>query len=73
MVFSAKTFLLSVMDNSAVYLIVTALATVLLFGFLIFIHEFGHYLTARLFGVTVKEFAIGMGPLLWKKQGRPAL
>ena len=68
MVFSAKTFLLSVMDNSAVYLIVTALATVLLFGFLIFIHEFGHYLTARLFGVTVKEFAIGMGPRIFGKR-----
>ena len=44
-----------------------------MFGFLIFIHEFGHYITARIFGVTIKEFSIGMGPkLLWydsKKTG----
>ncbi|MBR6917886.1 MAG: site-2 protease family protein, partial [Clostridia bacterium] len=37
---------------------------VLLFGFLIFIHECGHYFMARLFKVTIKEFAIGMGPKL---------
>ena len=37
---------------------------ILIFGFLIFIHELGHYATARLFGVTVNEFAIGMGPKL---------
>ena len=36
----------------------------LIFGFLIFIHELGHYLTARAFGVTIREFAIGMGPKL---------
>ena len=34
----------------------------LVFGCLIFIHEFGHFITARLFGVTIKEFSIGMGP-----------
>lgn len=36
----------------------------LVFGFLIFIHEGGHYLAARAFGVSIKEFAIGMGPKL---------
>ncbi len=35
-----------------------------IFGFLIFIHELGHYLCARLFRVSIKEFAIGMGPKL---------
>ena len=44
----------------------TILVAVLTFGFLILIHEFGHYIFARIFGVTVKEFSIGMGPkLLW--------
>ena len=38
------------------------LIILLVFGILIFIHELGHFLTARLCGVTVKEFAIGMGP-----------
>ncbi len=35
-----------------------------MFGFLIFIHEFGHYITARIFKVTIEEFSIGMGPRL---------
>ena len=38
------------------------LLAILIFGFLIFIHEMGHYLTARAFGVTIREFSIGMGP-----------
>ncbi len=42
------------------------LIAVIIFGVLIFIHELGHYLTARMFGVTIYEFAIGMGPQLVK-------
>lgn len=46
----------------------TVIIAVFVFGFLIFIHEFGHYIVARSFGVGVIEFAIGMGPKLktWK-------
>lgn len=42
--------------------------TVFIFGLLIFIHEFGHYMVARAFKVGVIEFAIGMGPKIktWK-------
>lgn len=40
--------------------------TILLFGVLIFIHEFGHFITAKLSGVRVNEFALGMGPVIWK-------
>lgn len=47
---------------SAVLLI---LFSVLLFGFIIFIHEFGHFFTAKLFGIRVNEFALGMGPKLF--------
>lgn len=43
---------------------VTVIVSVLIFGFLIFIHEFGHYITARIFKVTIEEFSIGMGPRL---------
>ncbi|MBQ9912796.1 MAG: RIP metalloprotease RseP [Clostridia bacterium] len=43
---------------------------VLFFGLIIFIHEFGHFIFAKLFGVKVNEFAIGMGPTLFKKQGK---
>ncbi len=45
------------------------LFAILLFGLLIAVHEFGHFLTAKLCGVRVNEFSIGMGPLLWKKEG----
>ncbi len=52
---------------------VTILIAVLMFGVLIFVHELGHFLAARAFGVRVYEFSIGMGPkLLWydsKKSG----
>ncbi len=45
----------------------TVVLTVLVFGFLIFIHEFGHYLTARAFGVRINEFSIGMGPQIFSR------
>ncbi len=38
------------------------LLAIFIFGFLIFIHEMGHYTTARLCGVKIYEFSIGMGP-----------
>lgn len=39
--------------------------SIFVFGLLVFIHEGGHYFFARLFKVTIKEFAIGMGPKLF--------
>lgn len=41
---------------------------VLMFGILVGVHEFGHFISAKLCGVRVNEFSIGMGPALWKKQ-----
>ena len=46
------------------------LLAILLFGILIAAHEWGHFIAARLCGVTGHEFAIGMGPQLWQKQGK---
>ncbi len=40
------------------------LIAILVFGVLIFVHELGHFIAARAFGVKVNEFAIGMGPKL---------
>ena len=40
----------------------TILFALALFSLIIFVHELGHFLTARLFGVKVHEFALGMGP-----------
>lgn len=48
--------------------IITAICVILIFGVIIFIHELGHFLTAKIFGVKVHEFAIGMGPKLFGKQ-----
>ena len=44
------------------------LFAILLFSFLIFIHEFGHFIAAKLSGVQVNEFSMFMGPAIWKKQ-----
>ena len=41
---------------------------ILMFSVLIFVHELGHFMTAKLFGVQVNEFSMFMGPALWKKQ-----
>ena len=46
---------------------------VLLFALIIFVHEFGHFITAKMFGIKVNEFAIGMGPKIFKKQGKETL
>ncbi len=50
--------------------IVTVISAVLVFGFLIFIHEFGHYIFARIFKVTVNEFSIGMGPRIFTRTSK---
>ena len=47
--------------------IITILAALLVFSVVIAIHEFGHFTVAKLCGIQVNEFSIGMGPLLWKK------
>ena len=49
------------------YFFITFLAALLVFGAVIAIHEFGHFSVAKLCGIQVNEFSIGMGPALWKK------
>lgn len=44
------------------------LVVVLLFSLSIFVHEFGHYLAARLCGLVVETFSLGFGPALWKRK-----
>lgn len=51
----------------------TAIYAVILFVLLIFPHELGHFLTAKAVGVKVNEFAFGMGPAIFKKQGKETL
>ena len=40
--------------------------TLIIFGILIVVHEFGHFLAARYWGIRVEKFAIGFGPPLFK-------
>jgi regulator of sigma E protease len=44
------------------------LAPLLVFGLVIFIHELGHFLAAKLSGVYAPRFSIGFGPALWRKR-----
>lgn len=46
---------------------ITFAASVLVFGLVIAIHEFGHFAAAKLSGIQVNEYSIGMGPALFKK------
>lgn len=50
--------------------LVSAVKIIFLLGFLILIHEAGHFLVAKLFKVKVEEFAIGFGPKIITKQGK---
>ncbi|MFA5637333.1 MAG: RIP metalloprotease RseP [Anaerovoracaceae bacterium] len=47
----------------------TIVYALIIFAILILVHELGHFITAKMFGVKVNEFALGMGPALYKKQG----
>jgi len=48
----------------------TALYTIIVFCLIIAIHEFGHFAVAKLVGITVHEFAIGMGPKIFSHKGK---
>lgn len=48
--------------------LITALKVIFLLGFLILIHEGGHFIVAKLCKVKVNEFAIGFGPTIWKSK-----
>lgn len=50
--------------------IVTLILFILILGSIVFVHEFGHFMMAKLNGVYVYEFAIGMGPKIWSKKGK---
>lgn len=55
--------------NTALSLI----CAVLIFCAIVVIHEFGHFIVARKCGIDVQEFAIGMGPVIFKRQGQHTL
>ena len=47
--------------------VLVSVCVVLFFTLAIFIHEFGHFLAARLLGLQVDAFSIGFGPAIWKR------
>ncbi|MCD6309680.1 MAG: site-2 protease family protein [Candidatus Eremiobacteraeota bacterium] len=51
-----------------IHFIIGILAAVFSIGLIIFVHELGHFMAARRYGVAVNEFSLGFGPLLWSKQ-----
>ncbi len=53
-----------------VNIVVTLVAFFVLISLLVFVHELGHFLTAKYFKVYVREFAIGFGKTIWSKQWR---
>ena len=48
--------------------IIAIIKIIIILGFLVLIHEAGHFLVARLCKIKVSEFAIGFGPLIWSKE-----
>ncbi len=44
------------------------LEVVIAFGFMIAIHEWGHFIACRILGIRVERFALGFGPTLWAKK-----
>lgn len=53
--------------------LLTILKIIFILGFLIFIHEGGHFIVAKLCKIRVNEFAIGFGSVIFKKQGKETL
>lgn len=51
-------------------MIISLICFVLILGTIVLVHEFGHFFFAKLFGVYVYEFSIGMGPKLFSKQDK---
>lgn len=49
-------------------IIITLLLLLFILGLLVFVHEFGHFIAAKLIGVEVEEFAFGFGKALWTKE-----
>lgn len=45
----------------------TFITAILVFSVIVLVHEYGHYKVARSVGIKVEEFAIGMGPIFYKK------
>lgn len=50
--------------------LVTLIVFILILGVIVLVHELGHFLWAKKFGVFIHEFSIGMGPVIYSKKGK---
>lgn len=48
----------------------TLIVFILILGLIVLVHEFGHFMWAKKFGVYIYEFSIGMGPVIFSKKGK---
>ena len=53
--------------------LINSIKIVFLLGFLILIHESGHFIIAKLCKIRVNQFSIGFGPILWQRQGKETI
>ncbi len=51
-------------------MILSIIYFILILGVIVLVHEFGHFFFAKLFGIYVYEFAIGMGPKIFSKKSK---
>lgn len=52
---------------------VTILLLIFILGVIILVHEFGHFIWAKKFGVHIYEFSLGMGPVVFTKKGKDGI
>ncbi|MHB9026495.1 MAG: M50 family metallopeptidase [Armatimonadota bacterium] len=50
------------------HIVIGILGTIIIFGIIILVHEFGHFIVAKRSGMTVHEFSMGFGPALFSKE-----
>ena len=50
--------------------LLTLVVFILILGIIVLVHELGHFLWAKKFGVFIHEFSIGMGPVIFSKKGK---
>jgi regulator of sigma E protease len=51
-------------------MLTTVLIFIIILGLLVFVHEFGHFITAKKMGMKVEEFGFGFPPRAWSKKGK---
>ena len=49
-------------------MIISIIYFILILGLIVLVHEFGHFIFAKMFKIHVYEFSIGMGPVIWNNE-----